>query len=235
VIGRRTTNSPRWWQGWAARGIASAILTVAGVALGSRLASPTSPKTATVTVPAAALPAAAVGPSPHSRGFVRTERGAAAAAAASVSSLDGSVLLDRSRLRPLVASLTSAGSRAGLTTAYERAAVIARSRLGLDSVPPPVVFVRAVPVGYRVDAYNPNTATVSVWRVGLVGSGATVAPQQSWRTEVVSLVWEHNGWKVAGFASEPGPTPPLGTTPPSTAADLFASVPRFKEFTSANP
>jgi hypothetical protein len=151
-----------------------------------------------------------------------------------VSALDGAALLDRRRVRALVASLASSGSRARLTAAYDRAATDARARLGVDTVPPPVVFVRAFPVGYRIDAFTPRRATVSVWRVGIIGSGATVPPQQSWRTETVLLVWQSGRWKIEGFASEPGPTPPLGSTP-STAADLFASVPLFKEFTSANP
>ena len=223
---------------WAATALASALLAVVGVAVGSRLASPHAPDAATtVTVLTAAAPRTT--PPADRRtdtaGFARTERGAAAAAAASVSALDGTALLDRARVRTLVASLASAGARADLTAAYERAALDARSRLGLDSVPAPIVFVRAIPVGYRVDAFSKQAATVSVWRLGIVGSGATVAPQQSWRTEIVSLVWEHAGWKVAAFASEAGPTPPLGATAPSTATDLFASVPRFKEFSSANP
>jgi len=221
---------------WAARGLAGLFLAVLGLAIGSRLASPDAATTVTVLTPAASTSANPAGrPGARKGGFARTSRGAAAAAAACVSALDGTALLDRVRLRALVASLASVRTRARLTAAYERAALDARSRLGLDSVPAPIVFVRAIPVGYRVDEFNKQAATVSVWRLGIVGSGATVQPQQSWRTVIVSLVWERAGWKVAGFASEPGPTPPLGATAPSTATDLFASVPRFKEFSSANP
>ena len=227
--------SPLWWR-WAARGLAGVCLVVLGVVLGSRLAGPDAARTVTVAVPAAGTSTNPAGrPTARKDGFARTVRGAAAAAAASVSKLDGTALLDRVRLRALVSSLASAGAQARLTAAYDRAAVDARARLGLDSAPSPVVFVRAIPIGYRVDRFNTRAATVSVWRVGIVGSGATVAPQQSWRTVIVSLVWEQAGWKVAGFASEPGPTPPLGATAASSATDLFASIPRFKEFSSANP
>ena len=53
-----------------------------------------------------------------------------------------------------------------------------------------MIVLRSVPVGYRVERFSPKAATIAVWYVGIVGSGATVQPQQSWRTQVVSLVWE---------------------------------------------
>ena len=71
--------------------------------------------------------------------------------------------------------------------------------------------------------------------MGIVGSGASLQPQQSWRTETVSLIWEH-GWKVTSFASTPGPTPPLPQSPDATATgDLFADIPRFTAFSHALP
>jgi hypothetical protein len=218
---------------WAAIGATAVCVFGVGVALGSKHSSPDPARTVTVATPAA--PFAATARPAHPAGVARTAAGAAAAAAVAVSSLDGAVLLDRSRLRALVSSLATDAARPRLIEAYEQAALSVRARLGVGSVPPPVVFVRAIPIGYRVDAFTPKEVTVSVWRVGIVGSGATVPPQQSWRTEIVSLVWEHARWRIAGFASEPGPTPPLGATATSSATDLFASVPRFKEFTSANP
>jgi hypothetical protein len=215
--------------------VAGVCLVVVGVVVGSRLSSPDPAATVTGATPAAPSARSAPVARPAHPATARTASGAAAAAAVAVSSLDGAVLLDRSRLRALVSSLASTAARPRLVEAYEQAALTVRARLGVGSFPAPVVFVRAIPVGYRVDAFNPKEATVSVWRVGIVGSGATVPPQQSWRTEIVSLVWEHARWRIARFASEPGPTPPLGATAPSTATDLFASVPRFKEFASANP
>ena len=69
----------------------------------------------------------------------------------------------------------------------------------------------------------------------VVGSGALVQPQQSWRTETVSLVWEH-GWRVTSFASTSGPTPPLPqTADATTTGDLFAEIPRFTAFSHAEP
>jgi hypothetical protein len=157
------------------------------------------------------------------------------AASRYVSALDGPALLDATRVRRLVRAIASAQARDQLLAAYGQVASQARERLGVDTVPAPVVFVRAVPVGYRVDAFTRDAATVAIWRVGIVGSGATVQPQQSWRTEIVSLVWEDGRWKVRSFASEPGPTPPIVASAPSTAAELFTSIPRFTEFARVNP
>ena len=97
------------------------------------------------------------------------------------------------------------------------------------------LILRAVPVGYRIDRFTRDAATVSLWRVGIVGSGATVEPQQSWRTETVSLVWERGGWKVASFRSSPGPTPPLAPSAATPASELFATVPEFEELKHARP
>ena len=99
-----------------------------------------------------------------------------------------------------------------------------------------MIVLRSIPVGYRVERFSPDEAAVSVWYVGIVGSGATVEPQQSWRTQKVSLVWERGAWRVASFASAPGPTPPLSTAEPvESAGDLFGAIPRFEEFNSALP
>ena len=165
----------------------------------------------------------------------RTESGAVAAAASAVELLDGPALLDSARIHRLVDRIAASSARTTLARAYAQGAVEVRTRLAVDSVPAPVVILRSALAGYRVESYTPSAATVAIWRVGIVGSGASVQPQQSWRTETVSLVWEH-GWKVTSFASAPGPTPPLPpTADAATTGDLFAEIPRFTAFSHAEP
>ena len=41
-------------------------------------------------------------------------------------------------------------------------------------MPRPVIVLRSVPVGYRVERFSADEATIAVWYVGIVGSGATV-------------------------------------------------------------
>lgn len=163
---------------------------------------------------------------------VATRASAVVAAAASITAFDGNVLLDPNRVKTAVKRIASAESRASLLSAFEQASTQTREKLGAGTAPSPVIVLRSIPVGYRVVQYSANQATVDVWYVGIVGSGATVEPQQSWRTQDVSLVWENNAWKVSSFGSADGPTPPLSTAEaPGTPAQLFGSIPLFKEFT----
>src|SRR4029077_19890559 len=132
--------------------------------------------------------------------------------------------------------IASTESRGQLTAAFEQASVQTRAKLGAGTAPAPVIVLRSVPVGYRVQRFSPSHATIAVWYVGIVGSGATVQPQQSWRTQVVALMWEHRAWKVSSYESSSGPTPPLSTAAVAESpGDLFAAIPRFEEFARAEP
>jgi hypothetical protein len=225
---------------WLALSLAGILLLAIGAAIGNR-GSPGSRvvETLTVTVSttegSAALPRAPTRGSGTSSGYRRTRDGAAAAATAYIGALDGPALLDAPRLRKTLTQIAAAESLDGLVRAYEEAAMQTRERLGIGTAPEPVVILRAVPMGYRIDRFAPDAATVSLWRVGIVGSGGTVEPQQSWRTETVSLVWERGGWKVASFRSSPGPTPPLAASATTPAGELFVAVPEFEELKHARP
>lgn len=165
-----------------------------------------------------------------------SQAGAVAAAAAAVTAFDGTVLLNSGTLRATIDRIASSGSTASLREAFEQAGARLRDQLGADTVPKPVVLLRTFAIGYRLERYSPDRATVAVWNVGVVGSGATVQPQQSWRTQHVSLVWEHGAWKVAGFESERGPTPPLmNAEAADSAAELFTRIPQFEGFHRATP
>jgi hypothetical protein len=218
---------------WLWQALAALALVALGIGIGSRIAAPrgSNPAAVTTTVAQAEVPAK---PTRATRS-TRTQSGAVAAAASAVELLDGPALLDSARIRRLVNRIAASSARTSLARAYAQGAVEVRTRLAVDSVPAPVVILRSALAGYRVESYTRAAATVAIWRVGIVGSGASVQPQQSWRTETVSLVWEH-GWKVTSFASAPGPTPPLPQTADATTiGDLFAEIPRFTAFSHAEP
>ena len=215
------------------------LILAIGIAVGTRFASQDdeNPAAITVTVTSASNTRDKKLASPGGRltaRYERTREGAVAAATAYVGALDGSAILDPARLRRTLEAVASSNSLPGLLRAYEQATSLTRERLGVRTTPEPVVIVRAAPAGYRIDGFTPEAATISIWRVGIVGSGATVKPRQSWRTEAVSLVWENGRWKVASFRSTPGPTPPLATAA-AAASELFASIPQFEEFDGALP
>jgi hypothetical protein len=214
--------------GWVVVALALAI----GILIGSRIASRGEPSPRVIQTPAA--PVAGARPEPGRRApapTAHTRTGAVTAAARSITAFGGDVLLEPVRLRSLVGRIASNSSRARLIEAFTEASAQTRAKLGADTAPRPVILLRAVPVGYRIERYSAGQATVAVWYVGIVGSGATVQPQQSWRTQTVNLVWEDGAWKVSSFESSAGPTPALSTAgtaePPG---DLFAAIPRFQEF-----
>jgi hypothetical protein len=220
---------------WA---IAALALVATGIAIGSRVASPrdTAAAGATTTIAVTTAHGATSPPSPAGTSPAPTRAGAVAAAARSITAFDGDVLLHPVRLRAVVSRIASTESRAELTAAFDEASARTRAKLGAGTAPAPVIVLRSVPVGYRIEQFSKSGATVAVWYVGIVGSGATVQPQQSWRTQVVSLVWESGAWKVNSFRSSDGPTPPLSTAEvPASAGELFATVPRFQEFAHAEP
>jgi len=207
-----------------------AVVLAIGIVIGTRLASPGSSEVV-VTERAAPTTRAAQAPGRHANSSeMHTRIGAVAEAARSITAFAGNVLLEPARLRAVVARIASSGSRAQLIEAFEEASAQTRAKLGADTVPRPVIVLRAVPVGYRIEDYSQAKATVAVWYVGIVGSGATVQPQQSWRTQTVSLVWEEGGWKVNSFASSAGPTPALATAEADAPGALFTAIPRFREF-----
>jgi hypothetical protein len=221
---------------WIALGLGVLVLLSLGVAIGSRIAARSSPaprpSAVTVTVPTTGQ---TVTPRSANARYPMTRHGAVAAASAYVSALGGPALLSPTRVRSVVRAIASPSVRDRLAAAYVQAAVQAREQLGVGTIPAPVVILRAAPVGYRVESFRARAATIAIWRVGVVGSGAGAEPEQSWRTERVSLVWEHGVWKVASLASEPGPTPPLVAAAASTPAELFASIQRFEEFSRVDP
>jgi hypothetical protein len=213
------------------------VVFAVGIGIGTRLASPEHPSGRVVTERAAPPRSAAQAPGRRANApSARTRAGAVAAAARSITAFGGNVLLEPSRLRAVVGRMTSSGSRSQLIEAFAEASAQTRAKLGADTVPRPVIVLRAVPVGYRIEHYSEDEATVAVWYVGIVGSGATVQPQQSWRTQIVTLVWENRGWKVSSFESSAGPTPPLPTAEPGEPPGaLFVAIPRFEEFERAEP
>ena len=216
-------------------GLAAVALLGIGVAIGTHVASPHGSSVVQATTVAVSS-SSRVPPPPPAASPTPSRAGAVASAAHAITVFNGDVLLDPSRHQRVVAQIASTESRAQLIATFEQASAETRSKLGAGSVPAPVIVLRSVPVGYRLERFSSGQATVAVWYVGIVGSGATVQPQQSWRTEVVALVWENGAWKVSAFRSADGPTPPLSSAEiPATPGQLFAAIPRYDEFSRNEP
>jgi hypothetical protein len=217
-------------------GLVALALLCGGVLLG-RAVRPGAHRTAasdTVTITAATLATR-----PHGAATVatnRTEDGAAAAAGRYVAWLGGDAILDPARIRQAIAHVAARAAQRSLEEAYASVSAQVQRQFGIGGQPKPIVILRSAPVAFRVEHFSPTHAVVAVWNVGIVGSGAGIDPQASWRTQTVSLVWERGDWRVAAFHSESGPTPALAAGDAATTpAELFSVVPTLREYADVRP
>ncbi|MBI2710227.1 MAG: hypothetical protein HYX34_11120 [Actinobacteria bacterium] len=179
------------------------------------------------TAPAAPVPVPVGVVSSEWSGFGRSESGARGAALVVAASLpQQAVYMDDVRLHRVLADLRARGARDDDATVLDRLAAI-RRRLGAAG-PGAVVWLSISPVGVRVDAYTPVRARVSVWTVTVVSAAGSVAPQTTWRTSSVELVWDRGGWRLWSSVDAPGPSPTLdGSDEPATGESFDAAMRGF--------
>jgi hypothetical protein len=87
-------------------------------------------------------------------------------------------------------------------------------------------ILRGAPIGYRVERFTPQRASVAVWTVAVAATrrfGVRVA----WRTLTIDLVWTAGGWMVSGGAGRNGPVPS------APLARFAAASARFKPVSDA--
>lgn len=91
-------------------------------------------------------------------------------------------------------------------------------------------------LAWRVDAFTPARARVSVWRVGVLSVAGLTAPLAEWTTVVYELVWERSDWRIWSETQSPGPTP-LGhpSEPPSTPEQLRTALAGFTRYPGPDP
>lgn len=74
-----------------------------------------------------------------------------------------------------------------------------------------------VPLGYRVDAYHSDRATVTVWAAGwLVRPRGSHLPLRA-RTMTFELLWTDGDWKIGDVSANEPLDPPGVTVPPTLA------------------
>ncbi len=161
----------------------------------------------------------------------RTKEAAARTAARSLSSLADPQLLASPRARrAVVARISRPGYRAELAPLFERTYGYLDGLLGTAADRGQVVL-RMTPLGYRVEAFSAERASVAVWQVTLLASPER-APIAAWSTSRAELVWSGGRWRVERFGSDtPGPVPAV-TAPeaPVGAGEFVASAQGFSPF-----
>lgn len=127
-------------------------------------------------------------------------------------------LTDRARFRTAVVRLAAPGAVEHVEAVFGAAdpqAVADYSRAG--------AVVRGAPLGYRIDRYTADSASVAIWSVAIAAASSDQAESQ-WRTLVVDLAWTPAGWRVTNGAGVDGPAPSTPTR------ELAAEAAGFRSF-----
>lgn len=154
-------------------------------------------------------------------GYARSEAGAVAAATGYLEALGDKRAFDagwRERAYRTVADPAVADELiASVADSYQR--VDAELGLGDGAAYNGSVLAVTVPVGYRVDAYDSERATITVWAAGwLIQSSGPELPLRA-QTATVELVWLSDDWKLTGVTGVQ-PLDPPGVAAPVTAQAL---------------
>jgi hypothetical protein len=172
-------------------------------------------------------------------GYTRTQQGAVAAATNYTRVLSSSLILDDGRRRLAIATLAAPEARARLQKSFDQAVDSLRKGLGVTGAADDgtQVLLRATPVGWRVEEYRGDTATVAIWVTSVGGSlGGAQGPvpiREGWGTTTVELRWVKGDWKQLDTKTTEGPVPIADVAPPTAAAELVSKASEFKEFTYA--
>ncbi len=91
---------------------------------------------------------------------------------------------------------------------------------------------RVVPMGFRVESYSPEAATIAIWTVSAGGIGP-IEPIAGWGTATVSLGWAAGDWRLIETRSTAGPTPKADASAPTPAADFANQAAAFSAYSYA--
>lgn len=180
-----------------------------GLLLG-RLTAPTGPGRA--AAPAGAV-AARPGADKRPR-FPRSAAGAAAAVAAYERSFATTAILRPAALLARVEAVaTPAYAKAMLAANSPGARRLAAGPIGEGIRQGAATLYSAVPIGYRVESFQPSRARILTWGFTLLGNATTAPPAAYFGLAHTELVWSQGRWQIAGTRGGFGPTPRLGTPP----------------------
>jgi hypothetical protein len=198
---------------------------------------------ATPRAPAGGATADGVGPRRVEHGvpvgYQRSEQGAVAAAANYAKVLSSTLILDRADRRKAIDTIAAPDARVRLQRVFDQAVASLAKGLGVTAgnADAGTVLLRAVPVGWRVEKYNRDRATVAIWITSVGGSlgdpphGMPV--REAWGTTTVQLRWVDGDWKQLDTTTTDGPVPIADAATPTEASQLIPQAQEFKEFTYA--
>jgi hypothetical protein len=172
-------------------------------------------------------------------GYQHSEQGAVAAAANYAKALSSELILDRRSRRVALAALAAPQTLARQQRALDQAVSSLAKGLGVSGASPAdgTVLLRAVPVGWRLEEYTRDRATVALWVTSVAGSlngpSGGVPVQEGWGTTTVRLRWTDGDWKQLESTTVPGRAPVADSATPTAASQLIPEAQEFKEFNYA--
>jgi hypothetical protein len=172
-------------------------------------------------------------------GYQHSQQGAVAAAANYASVLSSPLILDRARRRAAIEALAAPEALARQQRAWDQAAALLSKGLGVGDggARDGTVLLRAVPVGWRLEKYSGDRATVAIWVTSVggtfTGSPNDVPVREAWGTTTVELRWVDGDWKQLKATNTDGPVPIADSATPTAASQLVPEANDFKEFTYA--
>lgn len=177
--------------------------------------------------PAPAPQAAGPGPTATAGGlpvgYTRTEDGAVAAAATLLAALGGRTLVDPVPRKAALDAVALPSAREQVETQL-RVDPAGAQAAGLPAaLADGSLVARTIPAGSRLVSYTPDTATVEVWAVALLGTRTLNRATARWNTTTVELRWDGD-WKIAAIRGRSGPVPSPGRDTPSRFDDFLTAV-----------
>ncbi|MFI5749882.1 hypothetical protein ACIBBE_29030 [Streptomyces sp. NPDC051644] len=197
---------------------------------------------------AGAAPTAATGTKPVTgkngsipSGFAHDEQGAQSAASNFAVALGSVGMFKKDSRHEIVNTIYTAEAAAKLRDPQDAAySADFLGKLGLDpdgNAPQGSTFVsRTIPVGTKLEAFDGDTAKVSVWYTGLIGmSGpaSTDPVSTSWKTWTVQLSWTSDGWRAVSDTQKDGPAPVPGDVTASSSDEISKAIEEYGGFTYA--
>ena len=164
-------------------------------------------------------------------GYTRSKAGAVAAATNYTAVLSSPVVFDEGRRKRAIAVLADPAAAAGLQASTAKSASLLATALRLPAGSGGAgALLRAIPVAYKVDRYDENAATVSIWQTSLGGSTNGAPIQQSWGITTVDLRWVGGDWKQRKAVTTLGPVPLADDALPTAASQLIDQTKDFEEY-----
>ncbi len=147
-------------------------------------------------------------------GFPDTPAGAAQAVAAYQRAFATPAILRPAVMRARIEAVAAPDyAQTMLTVNSPGAERLAAGPLGVGVSKGVQTLYEAVPIGYRVESFEPDRARVLTWGFTLLGNAASVEPAAYFGLTHTELAWIDGRWRIAETKAGFGPTPRLATKP----------------------